>query len=115
VVRPRYVPDREDIVWLSFDPRAGREQAGCSPALILSPAVYNARAGLALACPIKSQVKGYPFEVALPSGLPVTGVVLADHVKSVDWQARRAEFIGTAPAGVLNEVTARVAPLFGTV
>jgi mRNA interferase MazF len=115
VVRPRYVPDRGHLVWLSFDPRAGREQAGRRPALILSPAVYNARAGLALACPITSQIKGYPFEVALPSGLPVTGVVLADHVKSVDWQARRAEFIGTVPAGVLNEVTARVGPLFGTV
>jgi mRNA interferase MazF len=73
-----YVPHSGELVWLSFDPQAGGEQAGRRPALILSPASYNGRPGLALTCPITSQVKGYPFEVALPPGLPVSGVVLAD-------------------------------------
>ena len=86
-----YVPDRGDIVWLTFDPRAGREQAGRRPALILSPASYNGKVGLALACPITSRVKGYPFEVPLPRSLAVSGVVLSDHIKSLDWRARKAE------------------------
>src|SRR5262249_26692473 len=96
--RGSHVPDAGDLVWLSFSPQAGKEQAGRRPALVLSPRVYNARAGLCLACPITSQVKGYPFEVRLPEGLPVTGAVLSDHVKSADWQVRRSTWIGTAPA-----------------
>jgi mRNA interferase MazF len=110
-VTARYVPDRSHLVWLSFDPQAGREQAGRRPALVLSPAAYNDRAGLALACPITSQMKGYPFEVPLPPGLPITGVVLADHVKSLDWRARRATFVAVVPLQVLLEVTARIGPL----
>ena len=109
----RYVPDRGHLVWLSFDPQAGREQAGRRPALILSPAAYNDRAGLALVCPITAQIKGYPFEVSLPSGAPIAGVVLADHLKSVDWRARHADFAGVVPAAVLREVTARISPLLG--
>lgn len=108
-----YVPDRGDLIWLSFDPQAGREQAGRRPALVLSPSAYNGRIRLALACPITSQVKGYPFEVQLPSGLPVTGVVLADHLRSIDWLARRADPIGVAPASVVDEVLDRLAPLLG--
>ena len=111
---PRYIPDRGHLVWLSFEPHAGREQAGRRPALVLSPAAYNARARLALVCPITSQVKGYPFEVALPGGLPIAGVVLADHLKSVDWEARRAELIGEAPANVMREVLGKLGPLLGT-
>jgi mRNA interferase MazF len=113
--RPRhpYVPDRGDLIWLSFDPQAGREQAGRRPALVLSPASYNGLIGLAFVCPITSQVKGYPFEVRLPSGLPVTGVVLADHLRNIDWQARRADPIGTAPASVVDEVLDRISPLLG--
>jgi mRNA interferase MazF len=107
------VPDRGDLVWLSFDPQAGREQAGRRPGLVLSPACYNGRIGLALVCPITSQVKDYPFEVALPPGLPIRGVVLADHVRSVDWRARRAILAGTVPADVLDEVVARLGPLLG--
>ena len=103
-----YVPDRGDLVWLSFDPQAGREQAGRRPALVLSPAAYNGPARLALVCPITSRRKGYPFEVALPSGLPVAGVVLADHVKSVNWSARRADRAGTAPPNVMADVLARL-------
>jgi len=106
-------PDAGDLVWLTFNPQAGREQAGRRPAVVLSPAAYNKRSGLALVCPITSQVKGYPFEVALPHGLPVAGVVLADHVKSLDWRARRVERAGKLPAVVLREVLDRLAPLLG--
>lgn len=84
-----YVPDRGDVVWLTFNPQAGHEQAGRRPAVVLSPRAYNARVGLALFCPVTSKVKGYPFEVTLSS--PVNGVALADQIKSLDWRERRAE------------------------
>src|SRR5437660_9952142 len=84
-----YVPSRGDAVWITLNPQAGHEQSGRRPALVLSPSAYNGRVGLALLCPITSQVKGYPFEVTLPHGLPITGVVLADEVKSLDWRARK--------------------------
>ena len=108
-----YVPDRGDLLWLTFDSQTGHEQAGRRPALVLSPAAYNRRANLALVCPITTQVKGYPFEVALPAGLPLSGVVLADHLKSADWTSQRAEFVVKASAEVLAEVTAKVRPLLG--
>jgi mRNA interferase MazF len=85
-----YVPDRGDVVWLSFDPQAGHEQAGRRPAVVLSPALYNGKAGLAVFAPLTSQIKGYPFEVVIPAGLPVAGAVLADQLKSLDWRARKA-------------------------
>ena len=85
-----YIPDAGDLIWLTFDPPAGREQAGRRPALVLSPAAYNEITSLALVCPITSRVKGYPFEVSLPEGLPVSGVVLSDHLKSLDWKERKA-------------------------
>ncbi len=107
----RYVPERGDLVWLTFDPQAGHEQAGRRPALVLSPASYNRRASLALVCPITNQAKGYPFEVALPEGLPISGVVPADHVKSADWAARHAQFAAKAPSEVIAEVTAKLRPL----
>ena len=110
---PRYVPERGDLVWLTFDPQAGREQAGRRPALVLSPAPYNRRASLALVCPITSQVKGYPFEVALPEGLPISGVVLADQVKSADWAARRARLAARTPSEIMVEVAAKLWPLLG--
>ncbi len=109
----RYVPERGDLLWLTFDPQAGHEQAGRRPALVLSPAAYNRRAKLALVCPITSRAKGYPFEVALPAGLPLSGVVLADNLKSADWAARRAEFVARISADVLAEVTAKLRPLLG--
>ena len=108
-----FVPDAGDFVWLTFGPQAGREQAGRRPALVLSPKIYNVRSGLALACPITNQVKGYPFEVAVPAGQGVTGVILADHVKSVDWKVRKAERIGHCTDEVMDEVRARLAPLMG--
>ena len=83
-----YVPETGDLVWLSFDPQAGREQAGRRPALVLSPRTYNAKSGLALVCAVTNQVKGYPFEVPVPEASGATGVILADHVKSVDWKTR---------------------------
>jgi mRNA interferase MazF len=106
-----YVPERGDVVWVTFNPQAGHEQAGRRPALILSPGAYNGRTGLALLCPITSQVKGYPFEVGLPDGLPVSGVVLSDQVKSLDWRARRAEFACTVPATTLDAVMGKMGAL----
>src|SRR5437588_3853817 len=103
-----YVPERGDAVWITLDPQAGHEQAGRRPALVLSPGAYNGRVGLALCCPITSQVKGYPFEVALPAGLPVAGVVLADQVKNLDWRARRAVRICAVPEQVLAQVLQRL-------
>ena len=113
MVARTYVPNRGDAVWLHFDPQAGHEQSGHRPALVLSPARYNERAGLVILCPITSRDKGYPFEVELPSGRKVEGVVLADQVKSVDWRARRAELIEQLPAFVTNEVLAKLATLIG--
>src|SRR2546425_7609843 len=91
MVAKAYVPDVGDLVWLNFMPQAGHEQAGRRPALVLSPLTYNDKASLAVVCPITSRAKGYPFEVPLPKGLMIAGVVLADHLKSVDWRERRAE------------------------
>ena len=108
-----YVPDTGDFIWLTFDPQAGREQAGRRPALVLSPKVYNSKSGLALACPITNQSKGYPFEVPVPAGNVIRGVILADHVKSVDWKARSAERLGHCTSEVIDEVRARLAPLIG--
>jgi mRNA interferase MazF len=99
-----YVPDRGDVVRISFDPQAGHEQAGRRPAFVISPKVYNARVGLALLCPITSQVKGYPFEVQIPLGYPVKGVILADQIKSLDWQARNAELWCRLPSAIYDEV-----------
>jgi mRNA interferase MazF len=112
--RSPYVPDIGDLAWLSFSPQAGKEQAGRRPALILSPRSYNIKTGLCLVCPLTGQTKGYPFEVGLPAGLPVQGVVLSDHLRSADWQVRKAEYIGSAPAEVLDQVRAKLRPLLGT-
>ena len=106
-----YVPERGDAVWITLDPQAGHEQAGRRPALVLSPSAYNGRVGLALLCPITSQVKGYPFEVPLPAGLPVAGVVGADQVKSLDWRARKVSLIGSVPDEVVAEVVRRLQTL----
>jgi mRNA interferase MazF len=109
-----HVPDTGDLIWLSFTPQAGREQAGRRPGLVLSPRSYNVKVGLCLICPVTQHAKGYAFEVALPDGLPVQGVVLADHVKSADWQHRGSDFIATTPSEVLDEVRAKLRPLLGT-
>ena len=106
-----YLPARGDILWIRLNPQAGHEQTGRRPALILSPSAYNRKVGLALLCPITSQIKGYPFEVQWPKGLPVSGVVLADQVKSLDWRIRRSEQIGQVSQTILEEVLARLTPL----
>jgi len=94
------VPARTVLVWLTFHPQAGHEQAGRRPAVVLSPAAYNAKVGLALLCPITSRTKGYPFEVPLPEGSRVHDVVLADQVKSLDWRARRAHSVHAGAYGI---------------
>ena len=109
--RSSYTPAQGDVVWLDFNPQAGHEQGGRRPAVILSPSAYNKRIGLALVCPLTKQAKGYPFEVELPAGLPVTGVVLSDHIKSRDWQARRAEFIVSLDETTLTAVMQRARAL----
>ena len=106
-----YVPDRGHIVWLSFSPHAGHEQAGRRPGLVLSPKPYNGKAGLLLACPITSQIKGYPFEITLPDGLPVSGAALVDQTKSLDWQVRDASFICIIPPSVLGEALGKLIAL----
>lgn len=111
MVSRRGAPSRGDLIWLTFEPQAGHEQAGRRPALVLSPAAYNAKTGLALCCPITSRVKGYPFEVALPDGLPIAGVVLADQVRNLDWKARRFEVVAGAPPDVVAETLAKLATL----
>jgi mRNA interferase MazF len=104
-------PEAGHIVWLNFDPQAGREQAGRRPALVLSSQEYNAKIGLMIVCPITSRIKGYPFEVALPEGLGVHGVVLADQVKSIDWRVRDAQLGERAPESVLQEVLGLISAL----
>ena len=103
-----YVPARGDLVWLQFSPQVGHEQAGRRPALVISPASYNRRVGLAVCCPVTSQVKGYPFEVLLPAGLGVEGAVLSDQIKSLDWRARKARRIAGVPADVLHEAAGKI-------
>jgi mRNA interferase MazF len=106
-----YVPERSDLVWLTFNPQAGHEQAGRRPAVVVSHKAYNGKVGLALFCPITSQVKGYPFEVILPDGLPISGAILADQVKSLDWQARQIERISALPAETMRELLQKVGML----
>jgi mRNA interferase MazF len=106
-----YTPERGDVLWIDLNPQAGHEQAGRRPALVLSPASYNGKVGLAVICPVTNQVKGYPFEVAVPSGLAVTGVVLSDQAKSLDWRARRAELICQLPNEVVTEVRKKLGAL----
>ena len=103
-----YIPNSGDIVWITFNPQAGHEQAGRRPALVLSPAAYNGKVGLAILCPITSQIKGYPFEVVIPDVLDITGAILSDQVKSLDWRARKAEFGCKLPAASYNEVVQKL-------
>jgi mRNA interferase MazF len=99
-----YVPERGDAVWITLNPQAGHEQAGRRPAVVLSPSAYNKKVGLAILCPITNQAKGYPFEVAIPDGLKVTGVILSDQIKSLDWKVRQAELISRLPDEITLEV-----------
>ena len=106
-----YAPSRGEIVWLQFEPQAGHEHSGRRPAVIISPREYNQQVGLCLCCPVTSKAKGYPFEVELPPGMKVEGVVLCDQLKSLDWKARNARIIGTLPGRSLKEIQARILAL----
>jgi len=99
-----YVPEQGDFVWINMNPQLGHEQAGRRPVIILSPVAYNKKVALAILCPITKQIKGYPFEVIIPTGLGVNGVILSDQVKSFDWKARNTVFIGKAPETTTLEV-----------
>ncbi len=95
-----YLPDKGDVVWIDFSPTRGHEQSGMRPALVLSPKTYNAKSGLMVACPITSKVKGYPFEARIQAK-KIDGVVIADQVKSLDWQARKVSFAEKAPEAAI--------------
>lgn len=107
----RYIPDRGHVVYLDFDPTKGHEQRGHRPALVLSPRSYNAKSSLTLFVPITRQQKGYPFEVLLPPELQIQGVILADQIKCLDWEARKVQFVEIAPENLVEEVQAKIEPL----
>ena len=109
--RSGYVPAQGDLIWFDFSPQAGHEQGGRRPAVVLSSKAYNQLIGLALVCPVTNREKGYPFEVKLPAALPISGVVLSDHVKSQDWRARHAEFVGRLDETTLLAVLQRAGSL----
>jgi mRNA interferase MazF len=106
-----YIPDRGDVIWINFDPQAGREQRGRRPAVVLSPRNYNKPSGLMLCCPVTSRAKGYPFEVILPDGAPVKGVVLVDQLRNMDWHSRQASLIGFLDGETVIEIMERLRPL----
>lgn len=113
MVKKNYIPERGDIVWIDFNPTRGHEQAKTRPALVVSPRLYNGNGTLALLCPITSQVKGYPFEV-LCSGNKVTGTILTDQVRSMDWHIRPVRFIERVKSSTLEEVLEKIALLVGS-
>ena len=113
MVAREYVPEAGDLIWLDFTPQAGREQAGRRPAVVLSPRTYNERTSLAVVCPVTSHAKGYPFEVPVPPGQSIKGVVLSDHLKSLDWHQRKAQKTGRITASLLAQVRDRIAALLG--
>lgn len=106
-----FIPAQGDVVWIDFDPQAGHEQAGRRPALVLTLKGYNNRANLAVLCPITRQVKGYIFEVLVPPGLAVTGAILADQVKSMDWTNRNTTYLCTLPVDVVEQVVKKITAL----
>jgi mRNA interferase MazF len=106
-----YVPRCGDLVWLSMNPQSGHEQSGRRPAVVLSPESYHRKTGLAIFCPVTSQIKGYPFEVLIPEGMPVTGAILSDLVKSLDWRTRNTELICKLPDETVSEVLLKLGTL----
>lgn len=111
MVEGEYVPDRGDIVWLDFTPQVGHEQAGRRPAFVISTREFSERSRIGIFCPITSRPKGFPFEVALPPSGSITGVILVDHIKSLDWQARHARFVTTAKPRTLTDVFGKLSAL----
>ena len=113
VASGKFVPDRGDVVWIQMNPQAGHERAGRGPALVLSPKSYNRKTGLAILCPVTYQIKGYPFEVALPDDLEVKGAVLSDQIKNLDWPARKAKLICRLPREITDDVLQKLSVLLG--
>jgi mRNA interferase MazF len=111
MVAPTYVPDRGDAVWMMFSPQAVHEQGGRRPAIVLSPASSNDFSSLAFVVPVTSRAKGYAFEVPIPVGLPIQGVALVDHMRSMDWRARDTAFIAKMPDGIIKEILGKLAAL----
>jgi mRNA interferase MazF len=108
MVEDFYIPEKGDLIWVSLDPQSGREQAGRRPAFVVTPYKYNKTVGLSILCPVTSQVKGYPFEVQIPGHLPVHGVILSDHLKSLDYRIRKSEFICALPKQIISEVLLKI-------
>ena len=106
-------PAPGDVVWIDFSPTLGTEQSGRRPALVLSDQAYNDVSGRALVAPITSRARGWPFEVALPPGSSVAGVIMMDQVRAVDWRARNAKIATPVPGAVLDEARAKLAALVG--
>ncbi|WP_047981729.1 type II toxin-antitoxin system PemK/MazF family toxin [Ornithinibacillus contaminans] len=96
------VPDKGDLVFLNFSPQSGHEQAGYRPAIVLSPKLFN-RGAFLFACPITSQEKGYPFEVKVPDGYKVNGVILTDQLRSLDWKSRNLKIVDKASDTTIQE------------
>lgn len=99
-----YVPKKGDILVATFDPQSGHEQKGRRPALVISNDLFNRRTGLAVVCPITNTNRGFPFHVPIPASLPVTGFIMVEQVKSIDFSTRRARKIESIPAETLDEV-----------
>jgi mRNA interferase MazF len=110
---PSYVPDRGDVVWLQYGPNVGHEQAGHRPALVVSQRAYNGPSGLALFCPLTTQIKGYPFEVVLPDGGKATGAVLVDQIRNFDWRVRQVRKFDEVTDATMDDVLAKIGVLVG--
>jgi mRNA interferase MazF len=108
MVRRAYIPDRGDFIWVNLNPRRGHEQSGCRPALVLSPKSYNRKVGLCVICPATRSAKGYAFEAVYTQPDRTESVVLADHVRSIDWRVREISKIARVPDAVLNDVVAKL-------
>ncbi len=108
-----YIPNRGDIVWLNFTPQAGHEQRGVRPAIVLSPKIYNEKTSLCICFPITSKVKGYPFEIALPQNLTISGVILSDQIKNLDYTKRDISFICKAPSSIVRLLQKNILALVG--
>ncbi|PSN16213.1 potassium-transporting ATPase subunit C [filamentous cyanobacterium CCT1] len=106
-----YIPNRGDFIWLSFDPQAGHEQMGNRPALVVSQTGFNAKMGFVFVCPISNTQRRNPFYVPVPAGEAVTGVIMADQVRSLDYKARKARFIASCPDLLLQDVLRRIKPI----
>src|SRR3990172_5101087 len=111
VSRRGYVPERGDVILMMFGPQAGHEQSGRRPGVVMSSSIYNRKTGMSLCCPITSHVKGYPFEVLVPAGLKISGAILVDHIRNIDWNTRRAEYLCKLPGKALEEVGNKILSL----